>query len=94
MNPSYDLVDEAAKPKKRAEPYYDWQDDGLLIVRLLESKDPKHTAAIAKLYEDCPHKYSIDIRTGERTAVRPHTVAAWAGKIPAIVQRLKARKLI
>jgi hypothetical protein len=86
---------EAAEPSAKPEKvYHDWHDDAIKIVALLESKAPEHQKAIAKLYADCPHKYSCCTTTGKKIAVRAHTVAAWAGKQPEILQRLKARSLI
>ncbi len=96
MRPKPKIIDAALKPKPAAEyvPSGTWHDDGMKIVALLESKLPEHQAAIAKLTADCPHKYSIDIRTGKKTEVRAHTIAAWAGKRPELVQRLKSKGLI
>jgi hypothetical protein len=86
-----EAAEAAPQPEKV---YHDWHDDALKIVALLESKAPEHQKAIAKLYADCPHKYSCCTTTGKKIAVRAHTVAAWAGKQPGIVERLKARKFL
>lgn len=74
----YDVIDEALKPASKPKVYNDWQDDGLKIVDLLRSTRPEHQSAITKLYNDCPHKHSICLKTGQRIPVTAHTVAAWA----------------
>lgn len=79
-----------ANPSQR-----DWHEDGLAILALLQSTDPKHTAAQAKLREECPWKHSICTQTGKR--IEPatnHTVAAYHGKMTSTVSRLQAAGLI
>ncbi len=94
----YEIIEEALQPIKEVKVYHDWHDDGLKILDFILRNKPENQAAIAKLYADCPHKHSIDVRNGQRTPVTAHTVAAWAGNEAknhtGIVARMKFKKLI
>lgn len=93
----YDLIDKAAQPSEEKKVYRDWHDDGLRILDLILTNKPEHQRVIAKLYTDCPHKHSFDVRNGQRIPVTAHTVAAWAANPDnktGYVARLRFKGLI
>ena len=71
-------------------PQRDQHADGLRIRAMIDANRPEHRAAIALLYEECPHKVGFNSSNGKYEGpVTSSNVAAWAMKMDTVCNRLK-----